>query len=69
MVPQLVTCGIYGWFLHTCFIATETQAKAQYDAMKIGLAEILEILKGTASEEQVRVSATAAIEQFVKKFR
>ena len=35
IAPFAVTCGIYGWFFHTRFASTETEA--EYSAMSSGL--------------------------------
>ena len=62
--PFAITCGIYGWFCHTCFLQNEIEAKVQYRAMKLGIQEIMEELKEIPSHAHV----VAAIEQFVKNF-
>ena len=36
-----ITCGVYGWMVHTRFFASESEAAAAYEEMKPALAEIL----------------------------
>ena len=38
--PFAITCGIYGRFLHTSLVGSESEASANYDAMKVRLAEL-----------------------------
>jgi hypothetical protein len=68
--PFAITCGIYGWMMHTRFFAAEAQAGAAYEAMKVDLGAILEALplKGEAEEAAKRTASMAAISAFVDKF-
>ena len=52
-----ITCGIYGWMVHTRFFATESESVAAYEEMKPALAEIL-----------VRLPAEDAIDDFLRRF-
>jgi len=40
-VRYAITCGIYGWMVHTRFFASEEEAIYEYDQMKLELAAIL----------------------------
>jgi hypothetical protein len=62
-VPFAITCGIYGWMVHTRFFADEVSAFHAYDEMKIALADILHLI---ADEQTER--ATDALEAFVERF-
>jgi hypothetical protein len=45
--PQIayaITCGIYGWLVHTRFFATEAEAVTEFERMKPGLSATLELL-------------------------
>lgn len=33
-IPFAITCGIYGWLVHTAFAANEAEAHGKYAAMK-----------------------------------
>ena len=35
--PYRITCGIYGWMLHTRFFSTDDEAEEAYAAMKVDL--------------------------------
>jgi hypothetical protein len=39
--PWVVTCGIYGGFLHTAFASSEAEGRAKYSAMKPDLEDIM----------------------------
>jgi hypothetical protein len=39
-----ITCGIYGWMVHTRFFDTEAEARQQYAAMQGALDEILALV-------------------------
>jgi len=39
--PFAITCGIYGWMLHTRFFGSEDEANAQYVLMKSALNELM----------------------------
>jgi hypothetical protein len=43
-VTFAITCGIYGWMVHTRFFESEHQAQLQYDAMKVDISTIIEKL-------------------------
>jgi len=42
VVQFAITCGIYGWMVHTRFFSSEEKAVREYDRMKPELAAILE---------------------------
>ncbi|MGB8262014.1 MAG: hypothetical protein WCE75_16765 [Terracidiphilus sp.] len=42
IVPFAITCGIYGWMLHTRFFEAEAEATDEYDRMRAALAGLLE---------------------------
>jgi hypothetical protein len=39
--PFAITCGIYGWMMHTRFFTTEAEALAAYSAMRTALSGII----------------------------
>jgi hypothetical protein len=41
IAPYAITCGIYGWMVHTRFFGLESDACNQYDLMKIALVGLL----------------------------
>jgi hypothetical protein len=50
-VRYAITCGIYGWMVHTRFFAEEADAVEAYEAMKPALAKIAEALPEIEGDE------------------
>jgi hypothetical protein len=42
--PFAITCGIYGWMVHTRFFTTEQEANEAFEAMKAALARIVGLI-------------------------
>jgi hypothetical protein len=42
IAPFSITCGIYGWLVHTRFFDVEAEGRLAYDEMKTALTEIVE---------------------------
>jgi hypothetical protein len=40
--PFVITCGIYGWLVHTRVFSDEAEARLAYDAMKEALDTVIE---------------------------
>jgi hypothetical protein len=40
--PFAITCGIYGWMVHTRFFSLESEACLQYDLMRSALSALLD---------------------------
>jgi hypothetical protein len=43
-IPFAITCGIYGWMVHTRYFPTEELARQAYKEMKLELVNILQII-------------------------
>jgi hypothetical protein len=41
IVPFAITCGIYGWMVHTRYFSNEVEAQQEFDRMQMSLDEIL----------------------------
>ena len=69
-VPYAITCGIYGWMVHTRFIADEPTAIHEYERMKPALTEIMNQIPGVEDPEAEQKADTAseAIARFVEQF-
>ena len=39
--PFSITCGIYGWMVHTPFFSNEAEAQQEFDKMQVSLDQIL----------------------------
>jgi hypothetical protein len=44
IAPYAITCGIYGWMVHTRYFEDHDRARREYEAMKAGLGNILSII-------------------------
>jgi hypothetical protein len=68
VAPFAITCGIYGWMLHTRFFSSQYEAETQYEAMKSALAMLLEVAEKTAEIDGGRQVLTAGVSKFVEVF-
>lgn len=66
--PFAITCGIYGWMVHTRFFNDQAEAEAQYEAMKNSLDELLEAAEETAEEDGGRKVLFDGITKFVDTY-
>ncbi|HEX3126304.1 MAG TPA: hypothetical protein VH394_03145 [Thermoanaerobaculia bacterium] len=41
--PFSITCGVYGWMVHTRFFGEEAEARGQFDAMKVALSDLVRL--------------------------
>ncbi len=65
VAPFAITCGIYGWMMHTCFLSTEAEADSQYDLMKDSLSALLEAAERTANIDGGRQVLFDGIDEFI----
>lgn len=64
-----ITCGVYGWMVHTRFFSTEGEAVAAYEEMKPGLVEILARLPADDDMTDAMIAAVSTVIQaFVERF-
>jgi hypothetical protein len=66
--PFAITCGIYGWMLHTRYFSSQFEAEGQYEAMKSALAMLLEVAEKTAEIDGGRQVLMAGVSKFVETF-
>ena len=68
--PFAVTCGIYGWMLHTRYFSEESEADDEYDQMKNELDGILESIPAEEEnlDEETENEFWEKIELFVEKY-
>ena len=64
--PFAITCGIYGWMVHTRFFGFEAEAQSEFVAMKGALARILAIIPLTT--EPAADTKLQAVSQSIAKF-
>jgi hypothetical protein len=67
-IPFAVTCGVYGWFFHTRFLGSESEA--EFLAMLDGLSAILDIIPRIDDPEAdaKKVAVSESISRFVDRF-
>lgn len=68
--PYGITCGIYGWMVHTRFFSSEEDASKAYEAMRVELESILKSMP-LASDKDVSEKSKAvsvAIGTFIERF-
>jgi hypothetical protein len=68
--PVAITCGIYGWMVHTRFLSTEHEGTIEYEQMKESLAAILEQipLVDEPGKDQKMRQVSLEIQAFVEAF-
>jgi len=66
--PFAITCGIYGWMLHTRYFSSKYEAETQYEAMKSAIAMLLEVAERTAEIDGGRQVLMAGVSKFVEVF-
>ena len=67
--PYSITCGVYGWMVHTRFFATRDDADGECGRMKTGIEVILRMIPTEAEATPPTLAAVAgAIRDFVKYF-
>lgn len=68
--PFAITCGIYGWMVHTCFFKTAAEANVAYQEMQVMLSHVMTLFptkddpRSIEKEDLVR----RAITQFVQRY-
>jgi hypothetical protein len=68
VAPFAITCGIYGWMMHTCFLDSEPEAESQYDLMKDSLATLLDAAEQTAEIDGGRHVLMDGVAKFVGEY-
>jgi hypothetical protein len=65
IAPFAITCGIYGWMMHTRYFSTEPEANSQYDLMKTSLSELLEAAERTVEIDGGKQVMFDGIDEFI----
>ena len=68
--PFAITCGIYGWMMHTRFFGAEADARSAYDAMQQALGDVVLTipLDGDPDRDAGMKDVTRRIGEFVERF-
>lgn len=69
IAPCSITCGIYGWMVHTRFFSSEAEAQAEFDLMRAALGAIIQVINDSALDEGLALEAGEnAVSRFVERF-
>ncbi len=71
IAPYSITCGIYGWMVHTRFLGTKPEAEREFERMRTDLTKIVDsipLADDPAAEAKSR-SVTESISEFVENSR
>ncbi len=64
-----ITCGVYGWMMHTHFISSNNEALKDFEAMKCELDRILNLVPTIEKASDDNMSrVTDEISKFVNEF-
>jgi hypothetical protein len=68
--PFAITCGIYGWMMHTRLFGAEADARLAYDAMRQALGEIMLTipLDGDPDRDAHMTDVMRRIGDFIERF-
>lgn len=68
--PYSITCGIYGWIVHTRFFGSGLEASQSYEEMKLAITEILSTSAAQSDEDNLQKThhVSDTIDAFVKRF-
>ena len=70
IAPFAITCGIYGWFVHTRFFSTRPEADTECATMQSAMDAIIQTIPVTSDPECATKSAAVsqAISDFVDTY-
>ena len=68
--PFAITCGIYGWMVHTCFFSGQEEAQDAFHQMKRALEAIMQRIPDRDDPQVDTKSSlvTEAIKKFIELF-
>jgi len=68
--PFAITCGIYGWMVHTRFFGAESEAQVEFESMRAELSRIMSTIPLAADPEVGSKSGAVSesISEFVERF-
>ncbi len=67
IAPYTITCGVYGWMMHTRFFGSEAEALADYGPMQDGLSLIMDLIPAD-DDPAADAKCLKAINDFVLRF-
>jgi hypothetical protein len=67
-IPFAITCGIYGWMVHTRFFGAESEAEAAYQNMRDDIGRILAVVRSGTDPDGGSRAVSQLISQFFERF-
>jgi len=68
IAPFAITCGIYGYMVHTRFFGLEDEAQSAFREMKIDLGRIIDLIPNKEDAERPEEAVHRAIHEFIERF-
>ncbi len=70
IAPFAITCGVYGWMLHTRFFSRQAEASRAFEEMRAALGRIVDALPRVDDPDAKEKSraATAAMAEFAERY-
>ena len=66
-IPFAITCGLYGWMVHTRYVSDLPKANAEFEAMRHELEQIVTQIQNTPSSDLAKKVAQLC-EEFVSRY-
>jgi len=68
--PLAITCGIYGWMVHTRFFGTEAEAQSEFEMMRAELSRIINTipLDPDPDGDSKMPAVSESLSEFVRMF-
>lgn len=68
--PFAITCGVYGWMVHTCFFADQFTADDEFEQMKVALDGVVALIpmEDTPDMDAQYAAVEQAISTFAERF-
>jgi len=64
--PFTITCGIYGWMMHTYFLGNEAEAREDFEEIKAHLVRIIDLIP--LAEDRESRAKSAKVSEAIKAF-
>lgn len=66
--PYAITCGLYGWMVHTCFFRERSEAEQTFEAMKLDLEKLLGHPEFSSADPDSINSLAEELSAFVNRY-
>lgn len=68
--PFAITCGIYGWMVHTRFFGAESEAQSEFESMRAELSNIISVIPlASDPDSDFKMRAVSdSLSEFVTRF-